>query len=147
MVMFMGEYRHNLDAKNRVIIPAKFRDGLGEDFVVTKGLDGCLSVYTMEKWEEILGKLSKIPATMKDARKYIRELSSKALITSLDNQGRAQLTQYLLNTADITKAVVIIGVADHIEIWSEERWDSYDEEAAESFEAVAESLTAYLADE
>ena len=86
--MFIGQYRHNLDAKNRIIVPAKFRDGLGEVFVVTKGLDGCLSIYTDERWSEMIASLERIPATKKEARQYMRSLTSKAVECSLDNQGR-----------------------------------------------------------
>ena len=142
--MFIGQYRHNLDAKNRIIVPAKFRDGLGEVFVVTKGLDGCLSIYTDERWSEMITSLERIPATKKEARQYMRSLTSKAVECSLDNQGRIMLPQFLLATANIKKSCVVVGVADHVEIWPEETWDSYDEEASESFETVAESLTEFL---
>lgn len=142
--MFIGQYRHNLDAKNRIIVPAKFRDGLGEAFVVTKGLDGCLSIYTADKWAEMIGRLERIPATKREARQYLRSLTSKAVECSLDNQGRIQLPQFLIATAAIRKGCVVVGVADHVEIWPEETWDSYDEEAAASFETVAESLTEFL---
>lgn len=142
--MFIGQYRHNLDAKNRIIVPAKFRDGLGEGFVVTKGLDGCLSIYTADRWAEMISRLERIPATKREARQYLRSLTSKAVECSLDNQGRIQLPQFLLATANIQKSCVVVGVADHVEIWPEETWDSYDEEASESFEAVAESLTEFL---
>ena len=144
MTMFIGQYRHNLDAKNRIIVPAKFRDGLGEVFVVTKGLDGCLSIYTDERWSEMITSLERIPATKKEARQYMRSLTSKAVECSLDNQGRIMLPQFLLATANIKKSCVVVGVADHVEIWPEEVWDSYDEEASESFETVAESLTEFL---
>ena len=144
MTMFIGQYRHNLDAKNRIIVPAKFRDGLGEVFVVTKGLDGCLSIYTDERWSEMITSLERIPATKKEARQYMRSLTSKAVECSLDNQGRIMLPQFLLATANIKKSCVVVGVADHVEIWPEETWDSYDEEASESFETVAESLTEFL---
>ena len=142
--MFIGQYRHNLDAKNRIIVPARFRDGLGEEFVVTKGLDGCLSIFTADKWTEMIGRLARIPATKREARQYLRSLTSKAVECSLDNQGRIQLPQFLIATANIKKSCVIVGVADHVEIWPEETWDSYDEEASESFETVAESLTEFL---
>ena len=142
--MFIGQYRHNLDAKNRIIVPARFRDGLGEELVVTKGLDGCLSIFTADKWTEMIGRLERIPATKREARQYLRSLTSKAVECSLDNQGRIQLPQFLIATANIKKSCVIVGVADHVEIWPEETWDTYDEEASESFETVAESLTEFL---
>lgn len=144
MVMFMGEYQHNLDSKNRLIVPAKFREGLGDSFVVTKGLDGCLSIYTLDKWSSMIQRLSEIPSTKKEARQYIRSITSKATECSLDSQGRIQLPAYLIKTAEITKECIVIGVADRVEIWSQERWDNYDEDASESFESVAESLTEFL---
>ena len=101
--MFIGQYRHNLDAKNRIIVPARFRDGLGEEFVVTKGLDGCLSIFTADKWTEMIGRLERIPATKREARQYLRSLTSKAVECSLDNQGRIQLPQFLIATANIKK--------------------------------------------
>ncbi|MCR5795790.1 MAG: division/cell wall cluster transcriptional repressor MraZ [Solobacterium sp.] len=142
--MFMGEYRHSLDAKNRLIVPAKLRDELGSSFVVTKGLDGCLAVYTQERWLAMLAKLNQIPSTKKEARSYVRSLTSKALECTLDNQGRIQLSSYLIAAAAIEKACVIIGASDHVEIWSEARWTEYEEQADESFEMVAESLTEFL---
>lgn len=142
--MFMGEYRHSLDAKNRMIIPAKFRDELGNTFVVTKGLDGCLTVYTSSQWTKIIEQLEKLPTTKKEARQYVRYLTSKASECELDGQGRIQLPQVLVTAADIKKKCVVVGAADHVEIWSEERWNAYEEEAAESFESIAETLTEYL---
>lgn len=142
--MFMGEYRHSLDAKNRMIIPAKFRDELGNTFVVTKGLDGCLTVYTSSQWTKIIEQLEKLPTTKKEARQYVRYLTSKASECELDGQGRIQLPQVLVSAADIKKKCVVVGAADHVEIWSEERWNAYEEEAAESFESIAETLTEYL---
>ncbi len=142
--MFMGEYRHSLDAKNRMIVPAKFREELGETFVVTKGLDGCLSVYTEAQWTEIAAQLAKLPATKREARQYIRHVMSKAQECTFDSQGRIQLPQVLIAEADIVKKCVVIGAADHVEIWAEEKWDAYDADADASFETVAESLTEFL---
>lgn len=142
--MFIGQYRHNLDSKNRLIIPAKFREGLGESFVVTRGLDGCLSVYTDSQWEQMITRLSAIPSTKKEARMYMRELTGNAQPCSFDSQGRIQLPQFLIKTANITKSCVVVGVADHVEIWSDAQWDSYDELASGEFESVAETLTEFL---
>ena len=143
-MMFIGQYRHNLDTKNRLIVPVKFREGLGESFVVTMGLDGCLSIYTMDKWGDMIEKLEQIPATKKEARMYLRTLTTRAVECELDSQGRIQLSQFLVKAAEISKSCVIVGVADHVEIWPAERWDSYDVSASESFESVAETLTEFL---
>ena len=142
--MFMGEYRHSLDAKNRLIIPARFRDELGDTFVVTRGFDGCLTVYTEDQWKKIVSQLEQLPVTKSEVRKYVRSLLSKAQECEFDGQGRIQLPQSLVGVADITKKCVIIGAADHLEIWSEERWDAYDETSDETFEADAETLTVFL---
>ncbi|MBQ3272591.1 MAG: division/cell wall cluster transcriptional repressor MraZ [Solobacterium sp.] len=142
--MFMGEYRHSLDAKNRLIIPARFRDELGDTFVVTRGFDGCLTVYTEDQWKKIVSQLEQLPVTKSEVRKYIRSLLSKAQECEFDSQGRIQLPQSLVGVADITKKCVIIGAADHLEIWSEERWDAYDETSDETFETDAETLTEFL---
>ena len=142
--MFMGEYRHSLDAKNRLIIPARFRDELGDTFVVTRGFDGCLTVYTEDQWKKIVSQLEQLPVTKSEVRKYVRSLLSKAQECEFDGQGRIQLPQSLVGVADITKKCVIIGAADHLEIWAEERWDAYDETSDETFEADAETLTEFL---
>ena len=142
--MFIGQYRHNLDAKNRLIIPARFREALGENFYVTKGLDGCLSIYTEEKWNSMVARLASIPSTKKEARMYVRALTGNASECVLDSQGRIQLPQFLVTHAGITKECVIVGVADHVEIWPETQWDSYDDLASESLESVAETLTEFL---
>ncbi|MBE6122801.1 MAG: division/cell wall cluster transcriptional repressor MraZ [Solobacterium sp.] len=142
--MFMGEYRHSLDAKNRLIIPAKFRDELGSTFVVTKGLDGCLTVYTEEQWTALVHQLEQLPTTKREVRQYVRFLLSKAVECQFDSQGRIQLPQVLVDAAQIDKKCTVIGAADHIEIWSDEKWDAYESEAGESFESVAESLTEFL---
>lgn len=142
--MFMGEYSHNLDAKGRIIIPSKFRNELGERIVVTRGLDGCLSVYTLDKWNELYASLMKLPSTKREARMYIHMITSKACECEFDNQGRISLTQGLIKEAQLGKECVIVGVADKVEIWAKERWNTYYEKASESFEDIAESLTDFI---
>ncbi|MBP3892015.1 MAG: division/cell wall cluster transcriptional repressor MraZ [Solobacterium sp.] len=142
--MFMGEYRHSLDNKNRMIVPAKFRDELGDTFVVTKGLDGCLTVYTYPQWERLATQLEQLPSTKKEARQYMRTFMSNAQECNVDTQGRIQLPQKLVNIANIQKKCAVIGAGDHVEIWAEEKWDAYDEMASDSFETVAETLTEFL---
>ena len=142
--MFVGKYQNSIDSKSRLIIPAKLRDGLGESFTVTKGLDGCLSIYTQDRWEAMISKISMIPGTKKEARMYLRVLTGNATDCTLDSQGRIQLPQFLVAQAHIEKNCVIVGVADHIEIWSEEQWDAYEDLASESIDSVAETLPEYL---
>lgn len=144
MVMFMGEYRHNLDAKNRLIIPAKFRDQLSETIYVTEWLDGCLAAYSDPEWNEMIEKLNKLPKTNRAARIYVRHITGKADTCTLDSQGRILLPQFLLKDTGIEKSCVIVGVSDHFEIWPEDKYDAYEEELVEDFESLAESLTDLL---
>ena len=140
----MGEYRHNIDAKGRMIIPSRFREELGEHFILTRGLDGCLRTYTQDQWEAVMEQLKRLPSTKRETRMYIHMLTSKAQECDLDSQGRILLTAALIRESGIEKECVVVGVADHVEIWAKERWDSYYEEASSSFEDVAEQLTEFL---
>ncbi len=142
--MFIGEYRHNLDNKNRVIVPAKFREELGDTFVVTKGLDGCLTIYTTVQWTMLLEKLQKLPSTKRETRLYIRSLTSKATECECDTQGRIKLPPYLLAEGGLEKECVIVGVAEHVEIWNPQSWEGYCQQADESLEDIAEQLTDFL---
>ncbi len=145
--MFIGEYKHNLDSKGRIIIPAKFREELGDLIVVTRGLDGCLSLYTQDQWKRLYATLRKLPPTKKESRMYIHMITVKACECELDTQGRILIPSTLVKEAALEKACVIVGVGDHAEIWSDERWNSYYENASSSFEANAEELTEYMFDE
>lgn len=142
--MFMGEYAHNIDKKGRIIIPAKFREELDSRIIVTRGLDGCLNGYTKSQWDIIYDQLLKLPSTKKDARMFVRMMTSKAAECEIDIQGRVLLPSSLITLAQITKECRIIGAANHIEIWAKEKWESVDEEANESFEDIAENLTDFM---
>ena len=142
--MFIGEYRHNLDAKGRVIVPAKFREQLTNNIILTRGLDGCITVYTPDQWQKIYEELKKLPTTKREARMYIHMLTAKAAEVDIDKQGRILIPTSLIEEAQIDKASVIVGAFDHIEIWSEANWDSYYDKASESFEDIAETLTDFL---
>lgn len=141
MGMFMGEFSHNIDAKGRLIVPAKFRSELGENMVVTRGLDGCLTLYTLEGWQAIYEKLLMLPSTKKEVRLYVRMLTSKASEVELDNQGRILIPSSLIKEAGIKKECMIVGAAGKVEIWAKDRWETYIDDAEESFESIAESLT------
>lgn len=128
--MFMGEYNHTVDPKGRLIVPSKFREQLGNEFVVTKGLDGCLFVYPNEEWQNIEEKFRNISMTSKDARKFSRFFFAGAAFCELDKQGRILLPAVLREYADLEKDVVLVGVLSRIEIWSKERWldtNNYDD--------------------
>lgn len=120
--MFMGEYNHTIDAKGRLIVPAKFREQLGSEFVVTKGLDGCLFVYSNEEWKHIEDKFREIPLTTKDARKFSRFFFAGAAMCEVDKQGRILLPANLREYAAIEKEIVSVGVLSRVEIWSKDRW-------------------------
>ena len=119
--MFMGEYNHSIDQKGRLIVPSKFREQLGNEFVVTKGLDGCLFVYSNEEWQRIEEKFREIPLTTKDARKFSRFFAGAATC-EVDKQGRILLPSNLREYAAIEKEVVSVGVLSRVEIWSKDRW-------------------------
>ena len=132
----MGEYNHTIDAKGRLIIPSKFRETLGDEFVVTKGLDGCLFVYDNNEWSAFEEKLKSLPLTNKDARQFVRFFLAGATLAEVDKQGRILVPANLRQFAGLEKEVVLVGVASRVEIWSKAKWEetaSYDdvEEIAE----------------
>lgn len=138
--MFMGEYSHNLDDKNRLVIPADFRGYLGETFIITRGLEKCLYVYTLSEWEKLVNKLSSLPFTKKDARVFIRSFFSAASSCTLDKQGRININSTQAKYADLVKECVIIGASDRVEIWSKESWEQFNLEYSDTLEEVAENL-------
>ena len=119
--MLLGEYRHNVDAKGRVSVPSKFRGDLGQSFVVTKGLDNCLFMYSKTEWE----KLKTLPLTNNDARSFMRFFFAGATECEVDKQGRINIPQVLREYAGIKKDVVIVGVATRAEIWDSKNWEKY----------------------
>ena len=121
--MFMGEYSHTIDTKGRLIIPSKFREELGETFVVTKGLDGCLFVFSDEEWKAFEIKLKSLPLTNKNARQFARFFVAGATPCELDKQGRILLPATLREFAGLEKDVVLTGMLNRIEIWSKEKWN------------------------
>jgi MraZ protein len=138
--MFIGEYQHTLDLKNRIIIPSKFREELGDRFVITKGLDNCLYAYPVEEWANLEQKLKSLPLSSRDARAFARFIFSGAAECEPDKQGRVILPQNLIEYASITKDVVTIGVSTRFEIWSKENWDNYNNSNVD-FDEIAEKMT------
>ena len=145
--MFIGEYKHNLDTKGRIIIPSKFREELHTTFILTRGLDGCLTIYSLKQWEKLFEEVNKLPTTKRAARQYVRMLTSTATECTLDNQGRIAIPSFLSKPVNITKECVVIGANDHIEIWDKETWDNYYVDASNNFEEVAENLSDLLNDD
>ena len=136
--MFMGEYNHTIDAKGRLIVPAKFREQLGEAFVITNGNDGCLNIYTMEDWESYMEELQHLPKSKKVTRDIIRKIVSKANTIETDKQGRILVPPALREHAGLEKDVVLAGAIDKIEVWDKDRWEKAS--SADDIDDLAESL-------
>lgn len=141
--MFMGEYQHAVDAKGRLIVPAKFREALGETFVVTRGLDHCLFGYPMNEWRKLEEKLKDLPMTKKDTRAFARFFFSGATEVEIDKQGRINLPSTLITHAHLEKECVVLGVSNRIEIWAKDAWESYFKESEESFNDIAENMIGF----
>ena len=140
IIMLMGEFHHNIDEKGRLTLPAKFREELGENFIVTRGLEECLFVYTMDEWDKITKRLNNLPFTKKDARSFMRFFLSGATAAEFDKQGRINITSPLVTYADLKKECVIIGVGDRLEIWSSEKWNNFYDTNKDSLSDIAETL-------
>ncbi len=138
--MFIGEYRHNLDSKGRIAIPAKFRSVLKKGAVVTKGLDGCLFLYSKEEFLKIAKNLSQLPISQARARAFSRHMLAGAMDLEFDNQGRITLPEYLRNFSLLKKGVIIAGLYDHLELWNEDSWNKYKKEAEKNSNSIAEEL-------
>ena len=138
--MFMGEYNHTIDEKGRIIIPSKFRELLGDSFVVTQGLDGCLFVYPNEDWENFVEGLKKLPGN-KEARQLQRYFMAGAALCEVDKQGRILIPQKLRQQAGLLKDVVFVGVLSKIEIWSKERWEEND--GYDNMDEIAEHMSEF----
>lgn len=123
--MFIGEFQHALDSKGRVFIPSKLREDLGERFVLTRGIDPCVSAYPLTEWARTEEKLINNPFTKKDLRALNRIIFSSAMEVELDKQGRVLIPQYLREHANIDKNVMIVGVGNQVEIWNEGDWKDY----------------------
>ena len=138
--MLIGEYHHNLDDKGRLIIPSKFREDIGEKFIVTRGLEDCLFVYSMNDFEKIVSKLGNLPFTKKDARTFNRFFMSGATVCEFDKQGRINLPSSLISYANLEKECTIIGVNDRLEVWATSKFDSLIEDNLEVISDISENL-------
>ncbi|MCF1684624.1 division/cell wall cluster transcriptional repressor MraZ [Tetragenococcus halophilus] len=138
--MLMGEFEHSIDSKGRLIVPSKLREQLGEKFVVTRGLDGCLFGYPQTEWEKLEEKLDQMPLAKKDARSFVRFFYSAATECEIDKQGRINIPNTLRKHASLEKNCVVIGVSTRIEIWDKKRWDDFSEETEENFDDIAETM-------
>lgn len=138
--MLIGEFHHNLDEKGRIIIPSKFRDDLGSKVVVTRGLDGCLFVYSMNEWNNIVSKLKSLSFTKKDARMFNRFFMSSATALEFDKQGRINIPTTLINYANLKKECTVIGVNDRLEVWATDKFNSLIEDNLDKIADVTENL-------
>ena len=138
--MLIGEYHHNIDEKGRLIIPSKFREDIGNSFVVTRGLDGCLFVYSLIEWEKIVTKLKKLPFTKKDTRTFMRFFLAGATVCEFDKQGRINLVNSLISYAGLKKECLIIGVNDRLEIWALDKYNNLMNEKIGQLDEIAEHL-------
>jgi MraZ protein len=138
--MFLGEYQHSLDAKGRLTVPSRLRDGLGDAFIATKGLDNCLFLYPMGEWQTIEEKVRTLPVTRGDARSFARFFFAGATECEVDKQGRILLPLTLREYAGIDRDVAVIGVGARVEIWSKDNWEKYSQHAESSYEEIAENL-------
>jgi len=138
--MFTGEYQHTLDGKGRVIVPSRLREGLGDSFVITRGLDHCLFVYPNVEWVRLEQKMKQLPITRRVSRAFMRLFFSGAMEVEADKQGRILIPQNLREYAGIEKEVMFIGVSSRVEIWSEPAWKEYFGEADDNYEELAEKL-------
>ena len=137
--MLIGEYEHSLDVKGRLIMPAKLRQDIGEKFIVTKGLDGCLFAFSQKEWENFEAKLKTLPLSDKNARNFVRFFLAGATECEIDKQGRFLIPSNLREAGKLEKEAVIIGVGTRLEIWNKDIWNSKDEEI--SADEIAENMT------
>ena len=139
--MLIGEFEHSLDAKGRLIMPAKLRESLGEKFVLTKGLDGCLFAFSIDEWTNFEDKLKALPLSNRNSREFTRFFLSGATECEIDKQGRFLIPGNLRDVANLIKDCSIIGVGTRIEIWDKEKWNSYNNSENMSVEDIAENMT------
>ena len=137
--MFMGEYHHNIDEKGRIIIPSKLRDDLGLNFIVTRGLDGCLFIYPKKEWDNVINKYKQLPDT-KEKRHFMRIFLSGATVCEYDSHGRINIPKPLIQYANLKKDCIIIGVDEKLELWSKDSWEEFISLNEENLSDIADSL-------
>ena len=138
--MFIGEYHHNIDEKGRLAIPVKFRKDLAKGAVVTRGLDNCLFLYTLEEWKKLADKLSKLPISKSNTRAFARLMLAGAMDVQIDKQGRVVLPDYLRKYAGLKKKTVVAGLFNRLEIWDEKSWSIYKQGVEKESTDIANEL-------
>ena len=139
-VMFMGSFEHRIDSKGRLVLPARYRQSLGDAVVCTVGLDRCVAVYPMDEWERYLEKLRSLPFAKNDARQFMRAVLGAAEELTADKQGRILINARLRAYAGLGEEVIVSGVMDHLEVWNKERWTANDAAMLENFTSLAEGV-------
>ena len=140
IIMFMGEYSHSIDAKGRLIMPAKFREQLGDTFIITKSPDKCLYIYTSEDWKRFENKLATLPITNKETRQFVRFFLAGAAECEVDKQGRFLIPSILRNYAELDKEAILAGAAGKIEIWNKERYLADQKEYENNIDEIAANM-------
>ncbi|MBR1416591.1 MAG: division/cell wall cluster transcriptional repressor MraZ [Bacilli bacterium] len=138
--MFMGEYCHNLDDKSRIVVPANFRFELGDKFIIAKGIEKCLYIYSKNEWESIVSKFNSLPFTRKDVRTFMRVFFAGANNLEMDKSGRVVIASNLKEYANIKKECVIIGANDRIEVWAKDEWENFVNTYQDKISDIAENL-------
>lgn len=138
--MFMGEFHHSLDEKGRLIVPAKYRELLGKEFIITRGIENCIYIYPQESFQHIVNQLENLPFTKKDARTFTRFFMSGAAALEFDKQGRIRIPDPLATYANLQKDCVIVGANERAEIWDKEQWEAFMNSANTSMSDIAEGL-------
>ena len=138
--MFIGEYRHTIDTKKRLSLPAKFRRELGKKVIITRGFDNCLAVYSQKEWEKVIEKLGKLSTGRSESREFNRAVLGGAVEINLDKLGRILIPDYLKKYAKLKKNIIVCGLYNKLEIWDEQKWEVYRQKAEKNIDRVAEKL-------
>jgi MraZ protein len=139
--MLIGEFKHNLDQKGRVSIPAKFRQKFAEGLILTRGIDQCVFGFPKPEWEKVVNKITNLPLSQANARAFARLMLSGAFEAEIDNQGRVLIPEVLRKYAHLEKKVVIVGMYNRVEIWDEKKWEEYKKQSEENSQEIAERLS------
>jgi len=138
--MLIGQYEHTIDAKKRLALPAKFRGELGDKIIITRGIEGCLAVYTETEWKIMSDKISTLTISQAEARSFTRMILAGAMEVSLDKLGRILVPDYLKDYAGLKKNVVICGLSNRLEVWDADKWEAYKKEAEKGVDEIVSKL-------
>lgn len=142
--VFLGRFSHNLDAKGRLAVPARFRDALGNDVVITRGIDRCLALYPMSAWQPLAEKVSSLPISDPDARTFRRMVFAEAASVEFDRQGRILIPPDLRRYAGLDREAVVVGMHTYIEIWSPDQWESQSQTMEQEGSSIAQRLATLI---